>query len=44
MTDRYLGCGSMHVLEGDGVKAECVVVDEDGGALRLKNIATEPDP
>ena len=27
----------------DGVKAECVVTDEGGGVLELKNIAVEPD-
>ena len=33
----------MYVLEDDGVKAECVVTDEGGGVLELKNIAVEPD-
>lgn len=39
MIDRYLERGSMYVLEDDGVKAECVVTDEGGGVLELKNIA-----
>lgn len=43
MIDRYLGRGTMYVLEEDGVKAECVVTDEGGGLLELKNIAVEPD-
>ena len=43
MIDRYLERGSMYVLEDDGVKAECVVTDEGGGVLELKNIAEEPD-
>ena len=33
----------MYVLEDDGVKAECVVTDEGGGILELKNIAVAPD-
>ena len=43
MVDRYLERGTMYVLEEDGVKAECVVTDEGGGLLELKNIAVEPD-
>ncbi len=43
MIDRYLDRGTMYVLEDDGVKAECVVTDEGGGVLELKNIAVEPD-
>ena len=43
MIDRYLERGSMYVLEDDGVKAECVVTDEGGGVLELKNIAADPD-
>ena len=42
MIDRYLDRGTMYVLEDDGVKAECVVTDEGGGVLELKNIAVEP--
>ena len=41
MIDRYLGRGTMYVLEDAGVKAECGVTDE-GGALEIKNIATVP--
>lgn len=43
MIDRYLERGIMYVLEDDGVKAECVVTDEGGGVLELKNIAVAPD-
>ena len=42
MIDRYLERGTMYVLEEDGVRAECVVTDEGGGVLELKNIAVEP--
>ena len=34
--------GEMYVLEDDGVKAECVVLDVGGGVLEIKNIATDP--
>mgnify|MGYP001108888598 CR=1 FL=1 len=43
MIDRYLGRGTMYVLEDGGVKAECVVTDEGGGILELKNLAVEPE-
>lgn len=39
--DRYLTNGTMCVLEDNGVKAECVVLDVGGGALEIKNIATD---
>ena len=42
MIDRYLERGVMYVLDDGGVKGECVVTDEGGGVLELKNIATEP--
>ncbi len=42
MIDRYLDRGTMFVLEDGGVKAECVVTDEGGGVLEIKNIATKP--
>lgn len=42
MIDRYLEKGTMYVLEDDGVKAECVVLDMGGGVLEIKNIATVP--
>ena len=43
MVDRYLERGTMYVLEDVGVRAECVVTDEGGGVLELKNIAVEPE-
>lgn len=42
MIDRYLNRGTMYVAEDDGIKAECVVTDEGGGILEIKNIATDP--
>lgn len=42
MIDRYLERGTMYVLEDGGVRAECVVTDESGGVLELKNIAVDP--
>ena len=43
MIDRYLERGAMYVLEDGGVKAECVITDEGGGVLELKNLAVEPE-
>ena len=42
MIDRYLERGTMYVLTDGGVKAECVVTDEGGGILEIKNIAVLP--
>ena len=42
MVDRYLEKGRMFVLDDDGVKCECVVKDEGGGVLEIKNLAVEP--
>lgn len=42
MIDRYLERGTMYVLSDDGVKCQCVVTDEGGGILEIKNIATVP--
>ena len=42
MIDRYLERGTMYVLEDGGVRAECVVTDEGGGILELKNLAVDP--
>ncbi len=39
MIDRYLDRGTMYVLDDSGVKAECVVTDEGGGVLEVKNLA-----
>ena len=43
MIDRYLERGTMFVLDDDGVRAECVVTDEGGGILEIKNIAVYPE-
>ena len=40
MIDRYLDKGTMYILEDNGVKAECVVLDVGDGALEIKNLAT----
>lgn len=42
MIDRYLERGDMYVLKDGTVKAECVVTDEGGGILEIKNIAVQP--
>ena len=43
MIDRYLDRGSMYALFEDGVRAVCVVTDEGGGILELKNLAVSPE-
>ena len=43
MVAKYLERGEMFVLDDDGIKAECVVTKESGGAYELKNIAVIPD-
>ena len=43
MIDRYLDKGSMYALFEDGVRAVCVVTDEGGGILELKNLAVRPE-
>ena len=43
MIDRYLDRGSMYALFEDGVRAVCVVTDEGGGILELKNLAVRPE-
>ena len=43
MIDRYLDKGSMYALFEDGVRAVCVVTDEGGGILELKNLAVCPE-
>ena len=43
MIDRYLERGTLYVLEEDGAaRALCVVTDEGGGVLEIKNLATAP--
>lgn len=43
MIDKYLDAGWMFALENDGIQAICVVTEEDGGILEIKNIAVEPE-
>lgn len=43
MIDRYLERGTMFVLDDDGVRAVCVVTDEGGRLLEIKNIAVRPE-
>lgn len=43
MIDRYLERGDMFVLDDGGVKAICVVTDEEDGVCELKNIAVTPE-
>lgn len=43
MIERYMEKGTMYVLEDNGVKGECIVTDEGGGALEIKNIAIKPE-
>ncbi len=43
MIDRYLSRGTMYVLDDNGIKAECVVTDEGGGVLEIKNLAVRRD-
>ena len=42
MVERYLERGTMYVLDDGGVIGECVVTDEGGGLLELKNLAVAP--
>lgn len=43
MIDKYLDHGTMYLLEDDGVKSECVILDVGDGILEIKNIATVPE-
>ena len=42
MIDKYIKKGEMYILDDDGVKAECIVIDEGSGILEIKNIAVSP--
>ena len=42
MIDRYLDRGDMYALADGEVRAVCVVTDEGGGLLELKNLAVAP--
>lgn len=43
MIDRYLGRGTMFVLDDGWVCAQCVVTDEGGGVLELKSLSVSPE-
>lgn len=43
MIDRYLEDGTMYVLEEEGIRGECVVLDVGNDTLEIKNIAIDPD-
>lgn len=43
MIERYLEKGTMYVLEDNGIKGECVVTEEGGNILEIKNLAVVPD-
>lgn len=42
MIDRYLDNGIMYVLDDNGIKGECVIIDKGNNILEIKNIAIEP--
>ncbi len=42
MLDRYLERGTMYILTDGEVMGECVVTDEGGGILEIKNICIDP--
>jgi len=43
MIDRCIDKGKMYVLDDNGIKCECVVIDVGNGVLEIKNIATVPE-
>ncbi len=43
MIEKYLYRGEMFALYDEGVKAICVVTQEQGGSYELKNIVTVPE-
>ena len=42
MVDKYIDKGVMYVLDDNGIKGECVITDEGGGVLEIKNIVILP--
>lgn len=42
MIDKYIDKGIMYVLDDNGIKGECIITDEGGGVLEIKNIAILP--
>lgn len=43
MIDRYIENGKMYVLDDNGVKGECIIIDAGSRILEIKNIAIHPD-
>jgi len=43
MIDRYIADGTMYVLDDNGVKGGCVVLNVGNNTLEIKNIAIHPD-
>lgn len=43
MIDCYLSKGAMYALDDNGIKTICVVTDEGGRVMEIKNIATVPE-
>lgn len=43
MLDKYLERGEMFILDDNGIKAECMITQEDDGVYELKNITVSPD-
>lgn len=41
MIDRYLWRGELFALDDGGLRAVCVVTEEDGGACEIKNLAVK---
>ena len=43
MIDKYITNGKMYVLDDNGVKGECIIIDAGNKILEIKNIAIRPD-
>ena len=43
MIDKYIDSGDMFILDDNGVKAECIVVNLNENEYELKNIAVNPE-
>lgn len=43
MIDRYISNGTMYILDDNGVKGVCIVLDVGSDTLEIKNIAIHPN-
>lgn len=43
MVDKYIDDGIMYVLDDNGIKGECIVINAGNNTLEIKNIAIHPD-